>query len=76
MSNLVNGRVILKFNNSVLVQKSSSSLHSNFLLNLYIVYELNNGPCNPTNSFLLKIRLFGTVGLVRNTIKNKFIYNG
>ena len=42
MSNLANGRVILKFNNYILVQKISSSLYSNFILNLYIVYELNN----------------------------------
>ena len=53
MSNLVNGRVILKFNISALVQKSSSSLYSTFILNLYIVYELNNWPRNPTNNFQL-----------------------
>ena len=41
MSNVANGRVILKFNNSVLVQKSSSSLYSNFILNLHIIYELS-----------------------------------
>ena len=47
MSNLANDTAILKFNNSVLVQKSSSSLHSNLILNLYIAYELNNWTCNP-----------------------------
>ena len=31
MFNLANDRVILNFNNSVLVQKSSSSMYSNFL---------------------------------------------
>ena len=36
VSKLANGRVILKFSNSALVQKSFSSLHSNFILNLYI----------------------------------------
>ena len=36
MSNLANGRVILKYNNSVLVQKIFSSLCSDFILNLYI----------------------------------------
>ena len=41
MSNLANGRVDLKFINSVLVQKRFSSLYSNFILNLYIAYELN-----------------------------------
>ena len=54
MSNLANGRVILKFNNSVLVQKSSSSLHSKFILNSKIVIELSNWPHNPTNNFPLK----------------------
>ena len=76
MSNLANGRVTLKFNNSVLVRKSSSSLYSNCILNLYIVYELNNWPCNLTIKFSTKNCLFGTVKLVRNTIKSKFTCNG
>ena len=42
MSNLANGRVILKFDNSFLVQESSSSLYSNFILRLCTVYDLNN----------------------------------
>ena len=42
MSTLANGRVTFKSNNSVLVQKDSSSLYSNFILNLYIAYESNN----------------------------------
>ena len=41
ISNLANGRVNSKFNNFVLVQKSFSSLYSNSILNLYIVYKLN-----------------------------------
>ena len=76
MSNLADGRVILKFNNFVLVQKGFASLYSNFILSLYIVYELNNWPRNTTNNFPLKICLFGTVQLVRNTINSKFTYNG
>ena len=55
MSNVANGRVILKFNNSVLVQKNPSSLYSNFILSLYIVYKLNSLPHNPTNNFTIKI---------------------
>ena len=54
MSNLANGRVNLKFNNSVLVQKGFSSLFSNFILNLYIVYEINTWLRNPVNNFTLK----------------------
>ena len=76
MSNLANGRVIIKFSNSVLVQKSTSSLYSNFILNLYIVYGLNNWPRKPTNNFTLKNFLFVTVKLVRKAAKSKYTYNG
>ena len=55
MFNLANGRVILKFNISVLVQKRFFALYGYFVLNLYIVYELNNWPRNSTNNFTLKI---------------------
>ena len=68
MSNLANGRVILKLNNFVLVQKSSSSMQTNFISNLYIVYELNNWPRNRTNNSPQR-NSFGTVKLVRNAIK-------
>ena len=76
MSNLVNGKIILKFNNSVLVQNICSSLYSNFNLNLYICYELNTWPSSPTNNITLRNCLFGTVKLTRNAGKNKFTYNG
>ena len=75
MSYLANGRVNLKFNNSALVQKTFSLLYSHFILNLYIVYELNTMPRNPTNNFTLKQCLFGTVKLTRNADKSKFTYN-
>ena len=52
MSNLANVRVILNFNNSVLLTR------------------------NPTNNLPLKNCLFGSVKLVRNTIKSRFTYNG
>ena len=50
MSNLANEKVILKSKNSVLVQKFFSSIYSNFISNLYIAYELNTWPHNPTNN--------------------------
>ena len=50
-------------------------MYSNFILNLYIAYELNNWPRNPINSFTLKNYFFGTVNLVRIAIKSKFTYN-
>ena len=53
------------------MQKSSSSLYSNFILNLYIVYEFNK---LPVNLFPQKNGFFGTVKLVRNWI-SKSTYN-
>ena len=60
----------------VLVEKNSSSIYSNFILSLYIVYELNNRLCNPTNSFTLKNCIFDNVKLTKNLDKIKFTYNG
>ena len=51
-------------------------MYNNFGLDLYIVYELNNWLINSSNNFPLKNCLFGTVKLVRNAIKSKFIHNG
>ena len=68
MSNLANGGVTLKFNNSVLVQKSSSSLYSVFISNFCKFCELNNWQRNPTNNFPLKNCLFVTVKLVKNAV--------
>ena len=67
--------VKLKFNHSVLVQKSNSSWCSNYILKLYIVYELNTRPGSLANNFTLKYCLLGTANLVRNVIKRKFTYN-
>ena len=49
MSNLSNKKVILKSNNSVLVQKNFSSIYSNFISHLYKAYELNTWPHSSTN---------------------------
>ena len=76
MFNFANGRVNLKFSNSVLVQKSNSSWCSNCILKLYIFHELNIWPRILANSFTLKYCLLGTVKLVRKVIKSKFTYNG
>ena len=64
MSNLTNDRASIKINNSFLVQKSSSSsLYSNFILNLYLVHELNIWLRSPINELNC---LFSTIKLTRN----------
>ena len=51
-------------------------MYSSLILNSYIICKLNTWPSNLTNNFTLKYCLFGTVKLVRNTIKSEFTYNG
>ena len=75
MSFLANGRINLKLKNSFLVLKINYFLYNDFILNLYIVYELNTKPHNPVNSFSLKDCLFGTVKLTKNADKSKFTHN-
>ena len=58
------------------MQKGYSSLYSNFILNLYVVFELNNWPDSCTSAFPPRNCLFGTVKLVRNVVKRKLISNG
>ena len=58
------------------MQKSSSSLYSNFILNICKGYELNNWPRNPNNNVPLRHCLFCIVKLVSNAIKWKLIDKG
>ena len=57
------------------MQENSPSLYSNFILNLYIFYELNDWARNPSNIFTLINCLFGIVKSTRNVDKCKFTYN-
>ena len=63
------------------MQKSSSLLYWDFILNLNLPYELNNYPRNPrypAKTFQLKKKkkIFGRVEIVRHTIKSKLTYGG
>ena len=57
------------------MQKQSSSLYSNLILYLFIVYELNNCLCNPSNNFPIKNCLFGTAKLAKNAMESELIHN-
>ena len=72
---MTNDIVSLKFSNSVLMQKKYFSLYSNFILDLYIVYKLNNWPRNSINHFTRTNYLFGAVKLRTDADKSKFNYN-
>ena len=62
-------------NNLKKIQTTSSSLYSNFILNAYIVCELNNWSLNHINNFSLESCLFCTVKFIRKKIKSEFTYN-
>ena len=53
ISNLANDRVSIKFNKSVSMQQSPSSLYNQFILSSYMVYNFNNLQNNPNNNFIL-----------------------
>ena len=76
MSNLGNGKGILKFTNFILIQRINFSFYRNFIINLHIAYELNTSQRNSNTNFTLKNCIFGTVKLTRNADKSKFTYNG
>ena len=51
-------------------------MYSNFILNLYIAYQLNAWQRNLINVFTLKNCLFGKLQLTRNAGKSRYINNG
>lgn len=46
------------------------------MINIYIVYGLDNWPLSLCNNFVIKNILFGVFKLKKNTIKSKLFYNG
>ena len=43
---------------------------------VYIVYDLDAWPKNPTNNFKFKNCLFGATSVVKNSDKEKYMYSG
>ena len=46
------------------------------IVNIYIVYNLDAWPRNPTNNFKFKNCLFGATNVVKNSDKEKYVYRG
>ena len=46
------------------------------IVNVYIVYDLDGWPRNPTNNFKLKNCLFGATNIVKDNDKEKYVYSG
>ena len=46
------------------------------IVNVYIVYDVDAWPRNPTNNFKFKNWLFGATNIVKNSDKEKYVYSG
>ena len=64
----------IKFNNTPLVIEQNN--HRNEIVNVYIVYDLDNWPKILITSFILKNCLFGATNIVKTNDKEKYVYSG
>ena len=46
------------------------------IVNVYIIYNLDAWPRNPTNNFKFKNCLFGATSVVKNSDKEKYVFSG
>ena len=46
------------------------------IVNVYIVYDLDAWPTNPTNNFKFKNCLFGETSVLKNRDKEKYVHIG
>ena len=67
-------RIGIKLDKDPLAVEQSNYL--NKIVNVYIVYDLNAWPRNPTDIFKFENCLFGATNTVKNTDKEKYVYNG
>ena len=66
-------RIGMKFDKDLLAVEQKSYLMK--IVNVYIVYDLDAWPRNPTNNFKFKNCLFGATTIVKNNDKEKYVYN-
>ena len=67
-------RIGIKFDNHPLAVEQSNYTTKN--KNVYIVYDLDAWPRNPTNIFKFKNCLFGATNTVKNSDEEKYVHSG
>lgn len=70
------GKLGVKSDYSILIQERPTFKLKNNNKGVYIVYDLENWPINPSNNVSIKNCLFRAAKLTRNGIKRYFIYYG
>ena len=66
-------RIGMKFDKDLLAVEQKIYLMK--IVNVYIVYDLDAWPRNPTNNFKFKNCLFRATTIVKNNDKEKYVYN-
>ena len=64
----------IKFDTDLLAVEQSN--HLTRIVNVYIVYDLDAWPRNPTNNLKFKNCLFGATSIVKNSDEEKYVYSG
>ena len=69
------------FGNTIGIQNSTPLVieqnnYATKIVNVYIVYDLDNWPKNPLRNFTLKNCLFGATNEVKNNNKEKYVFSG
>ena len=64
----------IKFDKDPLAVEQNNYL--NKIVNVYIVYDLDPWPRNPTNYFKFRNCLCGATSIVQNSDKEKYVYSG
>ena len=67
-------RIGIKFHSNPLAVEQNNYLSK--IVNIYIVYDLDAWPKNPTNNFKFKNSLFRATNVIKNSDKEKYAYSG
>ena len=65
-------RIGIKFDKDPLAVEQNNYLSE--IVIAYIVYDLDAWPKNPTNNFEFKNCLFGAANIVKNSVKERYIF--
>ena len=67
-------KIGIQFNNTLLVLEQINYITK--IVNVYIIYDLDNWPKNPLRNCTLKTCLLGATNIVKNSNKEKYVYIG
>ena len=67
-------KIGIQFNSTFLVKQQNN--YATKIVNVYIVYDLDNWPKNPLRNFTLKNCLLGLTNIVKDNAKEKSMYSG